>query len=122
MLQLACAWNLAHPGVRCVAPTLVQESGAEARPIEDKRAELAALGARGGTRRGAELSRGEVRAIRSIGENTGCMALKGASLEHEGAPEADRWGLDGELHAVAERWGIDPAEDLLKHELSTIER
>ena len=25
MLQLACQWNLAHPAVRCVAPTLIQE-------------------------------------------------------------------------------------------------
>jgi aryl-alcohol dehydrogenase-like predicted oxidoreductase len=44
-LQLACAWDLAHPAVSCVAPTLIQESGADARPIEDKRAELAALSA-----------------------------------------------------------------------------
>ena len=43
MLQLACAWNLAQPAVRCVAPTLIQEGGADARPIEDKRAELAAV-------------------------------------------------------------------------------
>ena len=41
VLQLACAWNLAHPPVRCVAPTLIQEAGEVARPIEDKRAELA---------------------------------------------------------------------------------
>src|SRR6202163_2837628 len=41
MLQLACAWNLAHPAVRCVAPTLIQESGRTARPVESKRAELA---------------------------------------------------------------------------------
>ena len=42
-LQLACQWNLAHAPVACVAPTLVQEAGADARPVEDKRAELAAL-------------------------------------------------------------------------------
>ena len=41
MLQLACAWNLAQPAVRCVAPTLIQETGSNARPIESKRAELA---------------------------------------------------------------------------------
>ena len=46
MLQLACAWNLAHAPVRCVAPTLIQEPGDGARPIEDKRAELAAVRAR----------------------------------------------------------------------------
>ncbi len=41
-LQLACAWNLAQPAVACVAPTLIQEIGDGARPIEEKRAELAA--------------------------------------------------------------------------------
>src|SRR3954454_12232446 len=29
MLQLACQWNLAHPAVLTVAPTLIQESGPE---------------------------------------------------------------------------------------------
>ena len=43
MIQLACQWNLAHAPVRCVAPTLIQEAGTQARSIEDKRAELAAL-------------------------------------------------------------------------------
>ena len=42
-MQLACQWNLAHDPVACVAPTLIQEAGPGARPIEDKRAELAAL-------------------------------------------------------------------------------
>ncbi len=107
MLQLACAWNLAHPGVRCVAPTLIQESGPAARPVEEKRAELAALDA------GVRLSPAEVAEIRAIGENTGCMALKGASLEHDGPPLADRWALDEQLAGVARRWSIDPGRDLL---------
>jgi aryl-alcohol dehydrogenase-like predicted oxidoreductase len=109
MLQLACEWDLAQPAVRCVAPTLIQESGPDARPIEHKRAELAALDP------GMRLSAEEVQAIRAIGENTGCMALKGASLEHEGSPLADRWSVDGELSAVAGRWSIDPERDLLAH-------
>jgi aryl-alcohol dehydrogenase-like predicted oxidoreductase len=118
MLQLACAWNLAQPAVRCAAPTLIQERGSGARPIEDKRAELGALTARlaDGS---ALLSEDEVGAIRSIGENTGCMALKGASAEHEGSDRADRWGLDRDLCAVAERWGIDPRRDLLAGARST---
>jgi aryl-alcohol dehydrogenase-like predicted oxidoreductase len=115
MLQLACAWNLAHEPVHCVAPTLIQESGVRGdsipRPVEDKRAELAAVGA-GGRRLEAQLSAEELQAIRAIGENTGCMALKGASLEHDGPPLADRWTLDGELSATAIRWGIDPERDL----------
>ena len=91
MLQLACQWNLAHaPCVRGADP----DPGGRrrgARPIEDKRAELAAL-----PRRGA-LSASDVAAIREIGDNTGCMALKGASPEHEGEERPDRWPLGGGL-------------------------
>jgi aryl-alcohol dehydrogenase-like predicted oxidoreductase len=116
MLQLACAWDLAQPAVCCVAPTLIQESGPGARPIEDKRAELAALDA------GARLSGEEIAAIRELGENRGSMALKGASLEHEGAALPDRWSIDEELAAVAQRWSIDAATDLRKHDLSTAKR
>jgi len=121
MLQLACAWNLAQPAVRCVAPTLIQESGANARPVEDKRAELAALATLtdGGAGAASLLGDDELQAIREIGENAGCMALKGASLEHEGASLADRWGIDGELAGIAERWRIDPASDLSRHSLTT---
>jgi aryl-alcohol dehydrogenase-like predicted oxidoreductase len=108
MLQLACAWNLSQPAVRCVAPTLIQESGSGARPVEDKRAELAALPD------DARLSPAELREIRAIGENTGCMTLKGASLEHEGPPRSDRWGVDDELSALADRWHIDPARQLVR--------
>ncbi len=43
LLQLACHWNLAHGPVKCVAPTLIQEPGGT-KTIEDKRAELAAVG------------------------------------------------------------------------------
>ena len=106
MLQLACAWNLAHPGVRCVAPTLIQESGADARAIEDKRVELANV------RTPSPLSAEEVGAISAIGENRGCMALKGANPEYVGMPTADRWGLGDELSELATRWEIDPERDL----------
>jgi aryl-alcohol dehydrogenase-like predicted oxidoreductase len=111
MLQLACAWNLAQQAVRCVAPTLIQESAvagnAPPRRIEDKRAELAAVG-NAAPALGAE----ELAMIREIGENAGCMTLKGASAEHDGPDRADRWGLDERLWAVAERWGVDPERDL----------
>jgi aryl-alcohol dehydrogenase-like predicted oxidoreductase len=112
MLQLACAWNLAHSAVRCVAPTLIQEHGPGARAIEDKRAELAGVSAE------PPLSEAEVQAIRAIGDNAGCMALKGASVEHDGPPQADRWGVADELAAVAARWRIEPARDLARRELS----
>jgi aryl-alcohol dehydrogenase-like predicted oxidoreductase len=105
-IQLACQWNLAHPAVECVVPTLIQEAGPGARPIEEERAELAALPAE------RRLSEEDVAAIRAIGDNTGCMALKGASAEHEGEERPDRWALSEELAAVGERWGIDPRRDL----------
>lgn len=107
-LQLACQWNLAHPAVQCVAPTLVQESGRDAKPIEDKRAELAALPHQ------VLLSETEVAELRAIGDNSGSMVLKGASTEHEGPPQADRWPLTGDLDELAARWGISPQRDLVK--------
>jgi aryl-alcohol dehydrogenase-like predicted oxidoreductase len=110
MLQLACLWNLAHPAVGCVAPTLIQESGAAGRrprPVEAKRAELAELPAE------VLLSDAEVAELRALGDNTGCMALKGASLQHEGAPQPDRWALTGALAELAARWQIAPERDLV---------
>jgi len=106
-IHLACQWNLAHPAVECVAPTLIQEAGPEARPVEGKRAELAALAAEN------PLSEADVAEIRAIGDNTGCMALKGANPQHEGEERPDRWPLSDDLIEVGGRWGIDPARDLV---------
>ncbi|HTA97241.1 MAG TPA: aldo/keto reductase [Solirubrobacteraceae bacterium] len=123
LLQLACQWNLAHPAVRCVAPTLIQESARPAtgqakasqasqsgvpKPIEDKRAELASLPAQ------PLLSDAEVAELRAIGDNSGSMVLKGASVEYEGERLADRWQLDEELRRLAARWEIAPRSDLVK--------
>lgn len=123
LLQLACQWNLAHPAVQCVAPTLIQESARPAtaqgkasqtpqsgipKPIEDKRAELASLPAR------QLLSPAEVAELRAIGDNSGSMVLKGASVEYEGEGLADRWQLDEELGRLAARWEIAPRRDLVK--------
>jgi aryl-alcohol dehydrogenase-like predicted oxidoreductase len=106
-MQLACQWNLAHPAVESVVPTLIQETGEGARQIEEKRADLAALPAE------QRLTDAEVAEIRAVGDNSGCMALKGASPQHEGEERPDRWPLDPELVAVGERWGIDPGRDLV---------
>jgi aryl-alcohol dehydrogenase-like predicted oxidoreductase len=105
-LQLAAQWNLAHDTVGCVVPTLIQEAGDHARAIEDKRAELAAVPAE------VVLDAAEVDAIRAIGDNTGCMALKGASPDHEGPEAPDRWPLTEELEELARRWRIDPQVQL----------
>jgi aryl-alcohol dehydrogenase-like predicted oxidoreductase len=117
LLQLACAWDLAHEPVRCVAPTLIQESGRGARTIESKRAELAAV------RTPSPLSAEEVAEIGAIGDNSGSMSLKGASPDYAGEPVADRWQLDDELAAIAARWRIDPQRDLCERApATTVER
>src|SRR5215213_3789576 len=108
MLQLACAWNLAQDAVACVAPTLIQEPGEGAKPIEEKRAELAAVPER------SPLSEEEVAAIRAVGDNTGSMLLKGATPDHEGEERPDRWQLEERHSEIAARWGIEPERDLRK--------
>jgi aryl-alcohol dehydrogenase-like predicted oxidoreductase len=111
MLQLACQWNLAHPAVRCVAPTLIQESRtgpAHPRSIEDKRKELAELPPE------LLLSSAEVAELREIGDNWGSMALKGASPDHEGTEHPDRWAMSVELEELAARWEITPERDLTR--------
>jgi aryl-alcohol dehydrogenase-like predicted oxidoreductase len=106
MIQLACQWNLAHEPVACAAPTLIQEVGSDAKPVEQKRAELAALP------REIRLTGAELAEIRALGDNTGCMALKGASPQYSGKDAPDRWTLDERLQEVARRWRIEPDRDL----------
>jgi aryl-alcohol dehydrogenase-like predicted oxidoreductase len=106
-LQLACQWNLAHEAVRCAAPTLIEEPGG-AKPIEAKRAELAAVP------RDVVLTADEVAEIRAVGDNTGCMTLKGASPQFEGEPQPDRWPLTLDLRELAGRWSIEPERDLAR--------
>jgi aryl-alcohol dehydrogenase-like predicted oxidoreductase len=106
-LQLSCAWDLAQEPVECVAPTLISEPASE-KTIEAKRAELAAVPEE------VVLSAEEVEELRAIGDNTGSMALKGASPDFEGPAQPDRWPLDDELAQLATRWAIDPARDLVQ--------
>jgi aryl-alcohol dehydrogenase-like predicted oxidoreductase len=107
-LQLACQWDLAHAPVACVAPTLIQEPGPGAKPVEAKREELA------GVPREVVLSEAEVAEIRAIGDNAGSMDLKGASPQHDGDERPDRWPLTPELAELGRRWGIEPARDLVR--------
>jgi aryl-alcohol dehydrogenase-like predicted oxidoreductase len=104
LLQLACQWNLAHPAVECVVPTLIQESWEGAKPVELQRDELATVPG------GVVLSEDEVAEIRAIGDNTRSMALKGGVPDHEGDARPDRWALDDGLNEIAARWAIEPGE------------
>ncbi|HYF37318.1 MAG TPA: aldo/keto reductase [Prosthecobacter sp.] len=101
MIQLACQWDLCQEPVKSVVPTLIQEAGANAKPIESKLEELAALPKEN------LLSPEEIEAIRQIGDNTGCMMLKGASQRHEGQdPRPDEWPMRPDLLALAGRWNL----------------
>ncbi len=102
-LQMACAWNLAQAPVRCVVPTLIEE--VSGKPIERKVEELATIPE-------VTFSPEELGVIARTGDNTGCMALKGANPAHVGDPEPDRWALTPDLLQTAARWGIDPMVDL----------
>jgi aryl-alcohol dehydrogenase-like predicted oxidoreductase len=105
LLQLASQWNLAQPTVECVVPTFIQEVGEAAKQIEDKVRELASLPAE------LLLTHEEIEEIRAIGDNVGCMDLKGASTRYEDLEESfpDRWSMRPELLAIAQREGINPA-------------
>ena len=111
MLQLACLWNLSHSPVKTVIPTLIQEANPDAKPIEEKVNELAALSS---DSRLAQFTftPAERDQLAQIGNNKGCMSLKGANPAHVGEPEPDHWALREELIQVGQRWGIDPHRDL----------
>lgn len=102
-LQLAALWDLAQKPVASVVPTLIQEAYDGAKTIEQKADELAALPEPN------PLTPEEVLEISAIGDNTGCMNLKGASTRHFGQePRADEWPMRDDLSAVATRWGLNP--------------
>jgi aryl-alcohol dehydrogenase-like predicted oxidoreductase len=106
LLQLACLWNLSHAPVQSVIPTLIQEIGEGAKPIETKVDDLASLPH-------GVLTPEEVAEIAEVGNNKGCMELKGGNPAHSGDPLPDRWPLSADLLDVARRWAIEPAQDLV---------
>ena len=99
LLQFASIWNLSQSPVRSVVPTFIQEAGDDARPIEDKIREFALLPE-------VRLTPEEVDAVRLIGDNTGCMSLKGASKRHAASERPDEWPMRGDLLEIADRYGL----------------
>ena len=105
LLQLASIWNLSQPNVFSVIPTLIQEIDTDSKPIEQKIDELASLP-------DVKLTPEESALIAEVGDNKGCMDLKGSHPGHSGEPLPDRWSLTPDLEATGKRWGIDPNRDL----------
>ncbi len=99
MLQFAAIWNLSQPAVRSVVPTFLQETGDDKRPIEEKIRGFVPLP-------DVRLTEEEVDAVRMIGDNTGCMMLKGASKRHAVSERADEWPMREELLEIGARYGI----------------
>jgi len=99
MMQFASIWNLSQEPVQSVVPTFIQEAGEGRMTVEDQ---IAAFGVMPEVRFTAE----EVEAIRAIGDNTGCMALKGASKRHEVSARPDEWPMREDLLVVAEKYGL----------------
>ncbi len=99
LIQLSSIWNLSHAGVESVVPTFIQEAGEGARRIEDKIREF-------GVMPEVRFTAAEVESIREIGDNTGCMTLKGASKRHETSDRPDEWPMREELLELAGRHGL----------------
>lgn len=99
MLHFASVWNLSQPMVRSVVPTIIQEAGPAARPIEEKIRDYATLP-------DVTLSPEEVEEVRRLGDNTGCMMLKGASKRHDTSARPDEWPMRPDLLDVAERYAL----------------
>lgn len=99
MVQFAAIWNLSQSPVASVVPTFIQEAGEGARPIEERIREFAVMP-------DLRLSAEEVEEVRAIGDNTGCMTLKGASKRHETSERPDEWPMRGELLELAGRYGL----------------
>ena len=106
-LQLAAQWTLAQQGVHSVVPTFIQEAGENHKTVEDQRRELAT------TPVDIILTGDDLAEIDRLGDNHGCMALKGGTPGHSGEPMPDSWPMEDDLVEVAGRWGIDPARDLV---------
>jgi len=106
-LQLAAQWTLAQQGVHSVVPTFIQEAGHNHKTVEDQRRELAT------TPREIVLTPGDIAEIDRLGDNHGCMALKGGTPGHTGEPMPDSWPMEPDLVEVAGRWGIQPDRDLV---------
>jgi aryl-alcohol dehydrogenase-like predicted oxidoreductase len=99
LIQFAAIWNLSQPAVASVVPTFIQEAGEGARRIEEQIRDFAALP-------DLRLTAEEVETIRQIGDNTGCMTLKGASKRHATSERPDEWPMRDDLLELASRHGL----------------
>ncbi len=101
LMEFAAYWNLAQKPVLSVVPTVIQEAGEGMRTAEDKILELAGI-----QREKNPLTAADVEEIRQLGDNTGCMMLKGASQRHESSTRPDEWPMRADLTDLGLRWNL----------------
>ena len=99
LIQFACLWNLAQPAVKNVIPTFIQEAGDDMPMIEQKIRDVASMPAL------PPFTMEEMEEIRTLGDNTGCMALKGASRRHATSDRPDEWAMRSDLELLNEQIG-----------------
>lgn len=108
LLELASAWTISQPAVKCVVPTLVEEADTGVKTIEEELEDLAGVSEAGAKK----LTREATQEMTKIGDNRNSMSLKGASSQYLGEPQADQWPMTPALKEAAARWGIVPDRDL----------
>ena len=99
MIQFASIWNLSQPAVKSVVPTFIQEPTPGAPSMEQMIDQVAQMPE-------IRFTPEEVAEIRAIGDNTGCMMLKGASARHEESTRPDEWPMRKDLLVLAEKYGL----------------
>ncbi|MBK1881336.1 aldo/keto reductase [Luteolibacter pohnpeiensis] len=98
-LQFASVWNLSLPMVECVVPSFFEEGVEGSKSIDAQIKDFAALP-------DVKFTPEEIEMVRAIGDNTGCMALKGASKRYQKGERADEWPMREDLLEVAGRYEL----------------
>lgn len=99
MIQFASIWNLSQSPVKSVVPTFIQEGGDHAPSMEEMIDQVASMPE-------IRFTPEEVEKIKNIGDNTGCMQLKGASERHEESTRPDEWPMRDDLLQLASKYGL----------------
>lgn len=97
-MQMSVAWALSQPSVSHVTPTLIREKDEDMQAVMERIDELVQTPV-------CHFSEAELTRISDIGDNQGCMPLKGASDRYEHGNRPDEWPLRPELQVIAAEIG-----------------
>ena len=94
VMQLATSWALSQKAVGIVTPTFVKEQGEQIDDVFSRVRDVANTPL-------LQLSLAECAEIECIGDNTGCMPMKGASKRYKNERRPDEWEMRPELQMIA---------------------